>query len=63
MRQYACGLSGSYRADPKLPDIPIVHASKVFCELTGVHLPIYCVIVKVQLDLCNEVLCVQLKAH
>ncbi|CAK9869389.1 unnamed protein product [Sphagnum jensenii] len=22
-------------ADPKLPDIPIVHASKVFCELTG----------------------------
>ncbi|CAK9208558.1 unnamed protein product [Sphagnum troendelagicum] len=22
-------------ADPKLPDIPIVHASKVFCEITG----------------------------
>lgn len=57
------GFLVSYRADPKLPDIPIVHASKVFCELTGVHLPIYCVIVKVQLDLCNEVLCVEHKAH
>lgn len=26
-----------FRADPSLPDTPIVHASDVFCELTGLH--------------------------
>jgi hypothetical protein len=49
------GFLVSYKVDLKLFDIPIMHASKVFYKLTGVHYPpIYCVIVKIQLNICNE---------
>jgi hypothetical protein len=32
------GFMVSYKANVKFLDIPILHASKVFCKLIGVHL-------------------------